>query len=161
MPQACNTTAFPTPLANSFILDSGATDHVCNNRARFHNYTKAGADDYIVAGANTVKIEGWGTVTITIECDETPIGQRTFDLYNIAHIPSFTSNLVLYNRFYDKHLFWDSENQCIKYQGTQVGKTKRIYEQWVLEYNAISSDLSVFLARRSDQPLPLATWTAV
>ena len=118
MPQACNATAFPTPLANSFILDSGATDHVYNNRARFHDYTKAGADDYMAAGANTVKIEGWGTVTITMECDGTPTGQRTFDLYNTAHIPSFTSNLVLYNRFYNKHLFWDSENQCIKYQGT-------------------------------------------
>jgi hypothetical protein len=157
MPQACNTTAFPTPLANSFILDSGVTDYVYNNRARFYDYTKAGADDYIAAGANIVKIEGWGTVTITMDCDGTPTGQRTFDLYNTAHIPSFTSNLVSYNRFYDKHLFWDSENQCIKYQGTQVGKTKRIYEQWVLEYNAVSSDLSAFLARRSDQPLPPAT----
>jgi hypothetical protein len=62
-PRAYNATvfptlAFPTPLANSFILDSGATDHVYNNRARFRDYTKASADDYIVAGVNIVKIEG-------------------------------------------------------------------------------------------------------
>jgi hypothetical protein len=115
----------------------------------------------MAAGANTVKIKGRGTVTITIDCDGTPTGQRTFNLYNTAHIPSFTSNLVSYNRFYDKHLFLDSENLCIKYQGTQIGKTKRIHEQWVLEYNAISSDSSAFPARRSDQPLPPVTWTAV
>jgi hypothetical protein len=58
MPQACNTIAFPTLLANSFILDSSAIDYVYNNRARFHDYTKASADNYIAAGANTVKIEG-------------------------------------------------------------------------------------------------------
>jgi hypothetical protein len=58
MPQACNTTIFPTPLANTFILDSSVTDYVYNNKARFYDYTKASADDYIVAGANIVKIKG-------------------------------------------------------------------------------------------------------
>jgi hypothetical protein len=58
MPQACNTTAFPTLLANSFILDSGVIDYVYNNRARFYNYTKASIDNYIAAGANIVKIKG-------------------------------------------------------------------------------------------------------
>ena len=95
-------------LVNSFILDSGATEHVCNDRSRFIHFTPAGADEILVASNNIVKIKGYSTIEITIECDGTPNGKRTFQLYNTVYIPSFTVNIVSYNRFYDKQIYWDS-----------------------------------------------------
>ena len=68
---------------------------------------------------------------------ETPTGKRPFVLYNIAYVSLFTANVVSYNRFYDKRIFWDSENQCLKFEGVIVRKTIRKYSQWLLEYNLI------------------------
>lgn len=38
------------PLQNSFILDSGATVHVCNNRERFQSIRQHNPDQYLYAG---------------------------------------------------------------------------------------------------------------
>ena len=92
-------------LHNSYILDSGATDHVCNDRSRFIDFRPAKADDIMVAGNDLVQIKGWGTITITMDCEGTPTGKRTMELYNTAYIPSFTTNVVSYNRFYDRQMF--------------------------------------------------------
>src|SRR5271167_738825 len=96
-------------LINSYILDSGATEHVCNDRSRFTTYRLAAEDDLLVAGTEAVRVEGWGDITITMDCEitpETPTGKRPFVLYEVAHVSSFTANVVSYDRFYDKRIFW-------------------------------------------------------
>jgi hypothetical protein len=107
----------------------------------------------MTTGNSIAKIEGWGTVTITLECSETPTGKRSFNLYRTAYIPTFTLNLVSYNRLFNSHIYWDSQNLSLKYNGRVLGHTARLHSQWVLEYNAVS-DSSVFPAQRLDQPLP-------
>ena len=95
-------------LIDSYILDSGASEHVYNDRSRFTTFRQAAEDDVLVAGTEVVKIEGWGDITITMTCEvtpETPTGKRPFQLYNTAYIPSFTANIVSYDRFYDKRIF--------------------------------------------------------
>ena len=105
-------------------------------------YKLASEDDVLVAGTDIVKIEGWGDIIITLDCKvtpEIPTGKWPFVLYNIAHVPSFTTNVVSYNRFYDARIFWDSENLCVKYEGVIIGKTARKYSQWLLEYNPMDT----------------------
>src|SRR6266487_1085658 len=95
-------------LIKSYILDSRVTDHVCNDRSRFIDFTPAPSDELLVAGTTAVHIEGHRTISITIECEKTestPDGKRTFQLYDVAYIPSFTTNIVCYNRFYDKGIY--------------------------------------------------------
>jgi len=95
-------------LIKSYILDSGVTDHVCNDRSRFIDFTPAPSDKLLVAGTTAVRIEGYRTVSITMECEKTEStldGKRTFMLYNVVYIPSFTTSMVYYNRFHDKGIF--------------------------------------------------------
>jgi hypothetical protein len=68
-------------LIKSYILDSGATEHVCNDRSRFIDFTPTPSDELLVAGTSAVRIEGHGTVSITMECERTeltPDSKRTF-----------------------------------------------------------------------------------
>ncbi len=68
-------------LIKSYILDSGATDHVCNDRSRFIDFTPAPSDELLVAGTTTVYIKGHRTVSITMEYEKTEStldGKRTF-----------------------------------------------------------------------------------
>ena len=148
-------------LIKSYILDSGVTEHVCNNQSRFINFTPTPSDKLLVTGTSTVYIKGHGTVSITIECERTestPDGQRTFQLYNVAFILSFTTNVVSYNRFHDKGIFWDLKSQCLVYDNIVIGKTPRRFGQWVLEYNAVDPNIAL-LAILTRAPLPKATWT--
>jgi hypothetical protein len=80
-------------LYNSFILDSGATDHVCNKRERFSEFRKAHPDDTMYAGDSIVPIEGWGSVRIVVKT-LTLLKYRILDLYDVAYIPSFNMNIV-------------------------------------------------------------------
>ena len=95
-------------LINSYILDSGATEHVCNDRSCFTTYRLAAEDDLLVVGIEAVRVEGWGDIIITMDCEitpEIPTRKRPFVLYEVAHVLSFTANMVLYNRFYNKRIF--------------------------------------------------------
>ncbi|OJD24946.1 hypothetical protein ACJ73_03693 [Blastomyces percursus] len=47
-------------LRNSWIFDTGAEQHICNNRTRFLSFTPANAEVY--TGDSSTKIEGYGTV---------------------------------------------------------------------------------------------------
>ncbi len=81
-------------------------------------------------------------------------------LYNTVYIPAFTTNVVCYNQFHDKGIFWDLENLCLKYNGVMVGKTPQKFGQWVLEYNAADIGLAMaLLAILTRTPIPKVTWT--
>ena len=51
-------------LRDSFLLDTAASAHVCNNRARFYDLRPATEDDYPYAGNTVIPIEGFGLVDI-------------------------------------------------------------------------------------------------
>jgi hypothetical protein len=50
-------------LQNSFILDSGAILHVCNNKERFEDLRFATEDDCLYAGNTILPIEGFGIIS--------------------------------------------------------------------------------------------------
>jgi len=61
-PACFNTSIYP--LHDSFILDTGADTHVCNNRGRFETLRPLNAPEYLHASDSIVAIEGYGTVTV-------------------------------------------------------------------------------------------------
>ena len=63
-------------LHDSFILDSGATDHVCNDHARFSDFRSPKPDDFMILGNSIIPIEGWGIVKITLDCKSMLIGKH-------------------------------------------------------------------------------------
>ena len=89
-------------LRDSFILDSGATVHVCNSRQHFATSTPASEDDLLYAGNTLVPIEGFGSVDITIQ---TPAGPRLIELQHTALISSFHTSVVSLKRLVAKGVY--------------------------------------------------------
>jgi hypothetical protein len=59
-------------LRDSFILDSGATLRVCNDRTRFQDIRPTLDEELLYAGNAVIPIEGFVPATITIQAPEEP-----------------------------------------------------------------------------------------
>jgi hypothetical protein len=147
------------PLLKSFILDTGATSSICNDRARFTDFVPASVDDFFVAGNSTAQVLGYGTVKIWVKCRATKSGKRELTLKDVAYIPSFTTSVVCYNRFHDRGTFWDTEDQSLRHNGIEVARLERIHGQWVLEYNPAQNAETSYEAQSTHGEIPKAVWT--
>jgi len=54
-------------LRDSFLLDTAASAHVCNNQAMFYDLRPATEDDYLYAGNTIIPIEGFGLVSLAVQ----------------------------------------------------------------------------------------------
>ena len=136
-------------LRDSFILDSGATVHVCNSRRRFATFTPASEDDLLYAGNTVVPIEGFGSVDITIQ---TPAGPRLIELQHTALISSFHTSVVSLKCLVAKGVYWDMQNNRLTRDGMTFCSVESHHDQWTLEYKPLVEP-SAFVAR-SAKPLP-------
>ena len=97
----CYSTSNPSDynLRDSFILDSGATIHVCNSRDRFQTVSPASESDLLYAGNMIIPIEGFGSVDIIVQ---TPAGPKLIELQNTALVPTFHTSVVSLKRIVTK-----------------------------------------------------------
>jgi hypothetical protein len=120
-------------LRNSFILDSGTTLHVCNEKETFEDLRSASDDDCLYVGNIIVPIEGFGAITVTVQ---TLNGPRIIKLLNTALVSSFNTSVVSLDRFIAKNVHWDTEGKRLHSNGQTLCSIERYHSQWVLEYNA-------------------------
>jgi hypothetical protein len=59
-------------LNDSFILDSGATCYVCNDKSRFIDFRLPMDDDVLYAGESVILIEGFRTILVIVTTLEEP-----------------------------------------------------------------------------------------
>ena len=78
-------------LRDSWILDSGANSHVCNDPTRFNFGRKASETDTLISGKTVYQIEAFGSVEITVQSQK---GPKQIDLLNVALIPGFFTNIA-------------------------------------------------------------------
>ncbi|OAF59657.1 hypothetical protein VC83_03944 [Pseudogymnoascus destructans] len=84
-------------LARSTILDSGATIHVCNDRTRFYNLKECEDGNYLLAGDQKVRIEGFGSVDIKVQVGKDTKSVRTITLQETALVSSFHTSVASLN----------------------------------------------------------------
>jgi hypothetical protein len=101
-------------LYNSFILDSGATTHICHTRDRFKNFRPT--EEALSTAGAPIQIHGYGDVDITIQGAK---GPRTITLKNTAYIPDCTTNMISCHKVLKVGIIWDQINN----QLTQFGQT--------------------------------------
>lgn len=122
------------PLANSFLLDTGSTMHICNNLSRFTDYEPLDELEAIRAGDTILPILGYGTVTVN--CDDGP----KLKLRNAAYVPRHMTSLVSADRLEEKGLFYEGRIQAItRNPGQKLIGVTRMYRQRVIEYNPIEN----------------------
>jgi hypothetical protein len=87
-----NSASFSYPLENSFILDSGATVHICNSQARFANLRPPRIPkETILAGSSLLSVEGYGEVDIRLNGK----GSKEIGvLQNVCLVPGLKTNII-------------------------------------------------------------------
>ncbi|KAF5197653.1 Transposon ty1-dr1 gag-pol polyprotein, partial [Thalictrum thalictroides] len=124
-------------LEQSWILDSGATVHVCNNRSRYNKFNAtANSEDVLWAGDTQIRIQGYGEVIIYLKSDKYPAG-RPLTLKNVAFVPTLHTNVTSLRLLNIAGVHWDTELSILKLNGRHFADTPMIFNQWVLEYKPI------------------------
>ena len=66
---------------------------------------------------------------------------RIVTLTNVAYVPTFHTNTILFRCFEEAGGYWDTRAtpQCLMHGGKPFAITKKQYGQYVVEYNPIAS----------------------
>jgi hypothetical protein len=131
-------------LKDSWILDSGANSHVCNNSTRFNFDRKASKSDRLISGKTEYQIEAFGSVEITVQ---SPKGPKSIILANVALVPGFFTSIASLNRFTSKGVHFDTQRSHLHENGTTFCTVERVGGHWALEYQPpqpSSASLSTF-----------------
>ena len=137
-------------LYNSFILDSGATTHICHTLNRFRNFKAIEGEGLITASA-PLQIQGYGDVDITIQ---TSTGSKKVTLLNTAYIPNCTINMVSSHRLIKAGVYWDQAMNKLIQHGAVWGYLTLRNNLYVVEYNQPTSQQVAFISKNFKAPPP-------
>ena len=95
-----------------WIIDSGATCHVCHDRSLFTELQNLKKPlDIILGDGRTLKATGCGTVILILESGSL---KRKCKLYNVLYVSELTYNLLSVSKAVDKGVsFTFSESKCV------------------------------------------------
>jgi hypothetical protein len=105
--------------SSDWWFDSGATVHVCNEKAKFKTYVIATDDEKVLMGNhNSAKVHGKGTVEIQFTSENKLI------LTNVFHVPEIKKNLVSANLLCKKGIkaVIESDKLILSKNGMFIGK---------------------------------------
>ena len=108
---------------NSWIIDSGASQHMCNNRSLFSRFENF-ATTITIANNTTMNAVGRGDVKIVTK------NEKYFTLTNVLFVPQLASNLISVTSATKNHhiRFNFTNGQCQIMYGDQTLATARLQE---------------------------------
>ena len=116
-------------LFSSYILDSGATIHICNDQSRFTDFRPPASTDLIYAGDQLLPVQGWGTAFVNLSTG------IKFQLKDCAYIPTFHCSVVSLKRLHYAGIEWSTKLASLMFKDVLMSETPMIFDQWVVEYN--------------------------
>ena len=139
----------PTFEKDTYILDSGATTHVCNDRRRFTEFKPI--KGWLPHGDSGMWIKGRGQIMIYPRKPESQ--QHTqICLGDVIYCPDFHLNIVSYSRLHKHHLFWNPEHGTLRMHGQDVCSVHEHGDLFVLERNEPKKPLPLSLPQSSMMP---------
>jgi hypothetical protein len=137
-------------LKDSWILDSGANSHVCNNPKRFNFDRKASKNDTRISGKTEYQVEAFGSVEITLQ---SPKGPKSIILANVALVPGFFTSIASLDRFTRKGVHFDTQHSHLHENGTTFCTVERVDGYWALEHQPFqpsSASQATFAIKTAD-----------
>ena len=119
-------------LYNSWMIDSAANAHVCNDsrRSSFQKTRDAGQGDIMYAGKTAYPVEAYGTVHINVNSPTT----GHIKLINVALAPGFMTNIVSIFLLGKAKVYWNSEfPETLQYQHKRLCTLGFVEEHWIIE----------------------------
>ena len=92
-------------LRNSWILDNGSNDHVCNSIMK-HRFikTREGTEEKVTAGSEILEIKCYGNIQIIVSSST---GLKLITLIDVCYVPDFMINIVSDYRLFLKRVYFD------------------------------------------------------
>ncbi|KAJ5986655.1 hypothetical protein N7451_011020 [Penicillium sp. IBT 35674x] len=118
-------TKVDTKYRDQWVLGTGASVHICNDRTKFTEYKED--PSYLRMGDNRTAIAGVGTATFTGR-DPATGGSRVVNLYNCRYSPDFHCNLVSLRRIEDHGGWWDMKQGRIMNGDQPILETYREHD---------------------------------
>lgn len=136
-------------LRDSWIVDSGADIHICNNRTRFLTYEPV-EDEYARFGATDVQILGYGKVELTaIGMNGKP---HILELSRVAYLPDCHTNLLSTFQMIQHGFYLNQRKHVIEDRnGIPICRTEMRCNLEVVEYNPVPPNIFA-MNRYSEKP---------
>ncbi|KAK2066264.1 hypothetical protein P8C59_000095 [Phyllachora maydis] len=107
-------------LYNSWLYDTGSTDHISNSKERFTTFTpNTGQLRPIITGNGPVSPAGIGSITLEVLSRKAPPTYTKLVLDNVLYLPNIDINIVSGVRHYDsggcliKETLYGGDRRCI------------------------------------------------
>src|SRR5256714_8466395 len=139
-------------LRDSFILDSGATGHICNNRARFIEYQPATEVQEVKIGDTYATIAGYGMAVAYMERPDGTIARVRFA--ETAHVPGFHTSCISVKRLKQRGVYWNTYTNMLEHNRQPIYRVQDLHHQFVLEFKEVTvrnlyhPELNCFLTHR-------------
>lgn len=135
------------PLKDSWILDTGATCHICNDLEQFLTYMPR--ESIVKTGQTVTPMIGYGQVRITGKHPRTGT-TVSVTLDNVWYSPGFHTSLISLSVIEDKGFCFKSDERAI-FKGNQaVLKVERHHGLYTVIYNP--NHQAAFSVRHSEKP---------
>lgn len=110
----------------------------------------------MLAGAKWLKVQGIGTVPITVNSVR---GKRTFILLDTLYVPEFQTSTVSTWKLEQKEIWWEPQHSRFVHEGKTVFYVDRNLEhcQYIIEFNELSSNTAFTATIRTEPPVAKAT----
>jgi hypothetical protein len=108
------------------IVDTGATDHICNDLSKFVEWKKTPTRSGIKTGAGVVAVLGTSSITLNLLCVDGTINHVTFS--NVLYAPDMFVSIISHSQIRDKGLYYhDWEEKLLRHSdGLELAYTPEI-----------------------------------
>ncbi len=119
-------------LRDVWHVDSGASNHITQDRNNFSDSHLLSSKQQIWTGGGPVAVEGYGSVAmnwITRQGDRVPV-----ILTNVLHVPGIITNLISVRRLDLKGIYWRSDDQTLRIVKTnrEVGSSRIVGDLYAI-----------------------------
>lgn len=139
-----------TPLRDQWILDSGANQHISNNRNLFKAFTSQ--EGSVSVGDTKTAFEGYGDIDVSSVHPET--GESVpITIHNVRYAPGFHVNLISLSVLEDLGFSWGTKDKAIiNKDGNKVAQAHIKAGLYILSFDH-APETAVFATRTSSKPV--------